>query len=102
MYSTITKDILCMMEDDDLHGITIDYCRSQCANNQHVLQLIDEFDRDLNRYSPITWYTRETFLYKMLNRALRIHDVRTLFFPLQLYSSSPSRNRFITPTVHVV
>lgn len=80
MYSAVAKEILCMMEDDDLHEHMVDFCRSQYANNQHVLKLIDEFDRDYDRYSPITWYTRETFVYKMLNRALRTNDVRTLFF----------------------
>ncbi|CAF1345521.1 unnamed protein product [Rotaria sordida] len=78
MYSTMTKEIICMMEDDNLHENMIDFCRSQYANNRHVLNLIDEFDRDYALYSPITWYTRDGFLYKMLNKALRINDIKPL------------------------
>lgn len=80
MYSTITKEIICMMENDNLHENMIDFCRSQYDNNLHVLQMIDEFDRDFQLYSPITWYTREGFLYKMLNKALRTNDIKPLFF----------------------
>ncbi|CAF1484888.1 unnamed protein product [Rotaria sordida] len=78
MYSTMTKEIICIMEDDNLHENIIDFCRSQYANNRHVLNLIDEFDRDYALYSPITWYTRDGFLYKMLNKALRINDIKPL------------------------
>ena len=78
--STLTKEIICMMEDDDLHENMIDYCRSQYANNHHVLKMIDEFDQNFEKYSPITWYTREGFLYKMLNKALRANDIKPLFF----------------------
>ena len=63
-------------------------------DDQHVLPLIDKFDRDYDRYSPITWYTRQTFLYKMLNQALRINDVRTLFF---LHNPCKNFERFNEP-----
>lgn len=80
MYSTLTKEIICMMEDDDLHENMIDFCRSQYANNPHVLKMIDEFNQNIELYSPIWWYTREGFLYKMLNKALRANDIKPLFF----------------------
>jgi hypothetical protein len=79
MYSTLTKEIICMMEDDDLHENLIEFCRSEYANNRHVLEMIDEFDRNYDSYSPISWYTRDGFLYKMLNKALRTNDIKPLF-----------------------
>ncbi|CAF0939191.1 unnamed protein product [Didymodactylos carnosus] len=38
-----------------------------------------EFERDYTHRTPIGWYTSETFLYGLLNEALRTHNVRTLY-----------------------
>jgi tetratricopeptide (TPR) repeat protein len=40
--------------------------------------VIGEFERDYDHPSPIWWYTRECFIYAMLNKALRIQDVEII------------------------
>ncbi|CAF0902157.1 unnamed protein product, partial [Didymodactylos carnosus] len=40
---------------------------------------IAEFDRDYRPDDAIKWYTKETFLYKLLNKALRTEDVNALY-----------------------
>ena len=41
--------------------------------------VIDEFENDYSSDNALWWYTRDSFLYKMLNKALRIQDIGTLF-----------------------
>jgi hypothetical protein len=36
-----------------------------------ILAVTDEFEHNYRSKSPIWWYTREFFIYQMLNRALR-------------------------------
>ncbi|CAF0992294.1 unnamed protein product [Adineta ricciae] len=40
---------------------------------------IDEFKRDYQSNAAIQWYTRDTFLYRLINQALRCEDTETLF-----------------------
>ena len=81
MYAQLLKECLLDIansENDDLTDL-IEYCRKQYAHNRHELTRIDEFERDYANHSPIWWYTRDGFLYKMLNKALRIQNVETLY-----------------------
>jgi tetratricopeptide (TPR) repeat protein len=107
MYSQLLKEILLELEDDDkTKKEFVDFCREQYADNNDELKVIDEFDRDYNKSSSIWWYTRECFIYLMLNKALRTQDVEIIirmgFFVRdlhqqieQLYSQSSNLNSFI-------
>jgi hypothetical protein len=43
------------------------------------IKVLEEFENDYNGENAINWYTRETFLYSILNRALRQHNVLLMF-----------------------
>ena len=47
-------------------------------NNAAVLRAIDEFERDYEKHSPTWWYTRDCFVYRMLNKALRTCDIEVI------------------------
>ncbi|CAF1475975.1 unnamed protein product [Adineta steineri] len=69
MYTQIFKDILLDME----HGKQAtkkftSYCRQ---NNSGSIINIDRFDKEYNPQSAIWWYTYPSFIYSMLNYALR-------------------------------
>ncbi|CAF0812822.1 unnamed protein product [Adineta steineri] len=49
-------------------------CREVFTGNSVELIVINEFERDYHPQKAIWWYTRECFIYKMLNQALRIMD----------------------------
>ena len=49
----------------------VNYCREQYSENIGELDIINEFAHDYRPDSSIWWYTRECFIYHMLNRALR-------------------------------
>ncbi|CAF1045837.1 unnamed protein product [Adineta steineri] len=42
------------------------------------LNVISEFQHDYHREQAVWWYTRECFIYQMLNRALRTLDAGTI------------------------
>lgn len=75
MYTQILKEILLVIDYDK--GSVKDftsYCRMVFADNIQELNNIERFEQEYHRRTPIWWYTAESFLYMMLNRALRILD----------------------------
>jgi len=76
MYTQILKDILLTIDFDHGHIMNfIKYCRVELAGNSIELKNVDQIKTEYCNHQPIWWYTRETFLYSMLNRALRLMDV---------------------------
>ncbi|CAF4190765.1 unnamed protein product, partial [Adineta steineri] len=76
MYTQIFKDILLDMEHDK-QAITnfTTYCRQ---NNSGSPTTIDQFENDYHNQSAIWWYTSPTFIYGMLNYALRSMEGDTI------------------------
>ncbi|CAF1160522.1 unnamed protein product [Didymodactylos carnosus] len=80
MWFQLLIEILICME----HSLTakqelINICRQQYKNNTKELTIIDEFDSDYDCSNAIWWYTRESCIYRLLNKALRIQDIDILF-----------------------
>ena len=76
MYSLLIKDILLKMNNDDsAKKDFVQFCREQCEDNQSRLSVIEEFERDYHSSSSIWWYTRDCFVYPMLNKALRMQEI---------------------------
>jgi tetratricopeptide (TPR) repeat protein len=72
MYSKILKEILLDIEHDE-HAKTefVQLLREEYRNNASQLRIIHEFERDYHPHLAISWYTRECFIYSLLNRVLR-------------------------------
>ncbi|CAF1575621.1 unnamed protein product, partial [Didymodactylos carnosus] len=56
----------------------IELCRLQYKTNEKQLQLIGIFEKEYNSKSVISWYTRDCFLYKIINRACRTENIDVL------------------------
>ena len=54
-------------------------CRQYYHDNQAMLQAIYEFAQEYVEEKCIWWYTRDTFVYRMINRALRTADLEQLY-----------------------
>ncbi|CAF3996541.1 unnamed protein product [Rotaria sp. Silwood2] len=79
MYSQLLKEILLEMEyDEKAKTEFIEFCQIQHVDNESSLHVIDEFERKYDRPSPIWWYTRDCFIYSMLNKALRTQDTEII------------------------
>ena len=76
MYTQLLKEILI---DFDYHEHALkdltDRCRGNYTNNPEELRAITEFEQKYCEQASIWWYTRECFMYKMLNGALRNLEV---------------------------
>ena len=74
------KDVIQKLpHDDQAKSEMLEACRQYYRGNHKILLLIDEFEQTYHSDSCISWYTRETFLYKLINQALRTEDVEQLY-----------------------
>ena len=80
LHSQILIDCLIKMKYD-VNDKTelISLCRQQYKENSDELNIIKQFDRDYLSDYALWWYTRDSFLYKMLNKALRVQNIHLLF-----------------------
>ena len=54
-------------------------CQEKYHNDHHEQMIIQQFQRQYSCSQALWWYTRNTFLYRMLNKALRTQDIDQLF-----------------------
>jgi hypothetical protein len=76
MYSVLFKEIILDVDDDDAKSIQdlLVYCREQQVSESEI----NDFQREYCQRSPIWMYTNESFLYRMLNKALRLLDIECM------------------------
>ncbi|CAF4046364.1 unnamed protein product, partial [Rotaria sp. Silwood1] len=54
-------------------------CRKEYQEDPIELRKIQEFEETYNTDNVIEWYTRDAFLYRLLNRALSTRDISIIF-----------------------
>jgi tetratricopeptide (TPR) repeat protein len=80
VHSLLLIDVLLRMkplETDKQELIAL--CKNEYQGNKTELDIIHEFQEKYSLKSSLWWYTRESFLYKMLNKALRKQNIVILF-----------------------
>ncbi|CAF1280312.1 unnamed protein product [Didymodactylos carnosus] len=64
-------------------------CKQIYAGNAAELRLICLFEQTYSPQNAVRWYTKSSFVYRILNKALRVQDIETLiafrFFIIDLY-----------------
>jgi tetratricopeptide (TPR) repeat protein len=74
MYSQLLKEIILNDDfpesDEETKYEMITYCRNVYKDDQDTLKILDQFEQNFFPELSIYWYTRECFLYKILNKAL--------------------------------
>ena len=79
MYSQLLKEILFEFNDDEeARRRFVEFSREHYAADRRQLNVVNEFEHHYRDHSPAWWYTRECFLYRMLNKALRDLDIDSL------------------------
>lgn len=71
--------IICEDAESDLRNDMLTWCRIHYANNQEKIHEIDEFEKSFVETHSIQWYTRYSFLTKILSRAFRTKEIDLLF-----------------------
>jgi tetratricopeptide (TPR) repeat protein len=57
----------------------IDMCKHYYRGNSKELKLIDQFEREYRSDEAILWYSKQSFVYKLINQALRTEDMDLLY-----------------------
>jgi tetratricopeptide (TPR) repeat protein len=57
----------------------INLCKNEYKGNKTQLGILREFEKDYSPDRALWWYTRESFLYKMLNKSLRVQNIDIMF-----------------------
>ncbi|CAF3122768.1 unnamed protein product [Rotaria sp. Silwood2] len=54
-------------------------CRTNYHDNESVKKNIDHFEKNYSPTKAFEWYTCDSFVYRLLNQALRIQDIDIIF-----------------------
>jgi tetratricopeptide (TPR) repeat protein len=54
-------------------------CNKEYKGNKAQLDVLRQFEKEYSSKNAFWWYTRNSFLYKMLNKALRVQNIDVLF-----------------------
>jgi len=57
----------------------VNICKHHFAGNEQQLAKIDQFEVTYESSKSIFWYTREPFVYRVLNKALRYQNIDNLY-----------------------
>ncbi|CAF4614184.1 unnamed protein product, partial [Rotaria sp. Silwood2] len=76
VWNQLLLTVLCEMKIDTKTAKSefLALCRSYYSDNKSELHNIECFDNSYNAIKAIVWYTKDSFVYKLLNKALRTHD----------------------------
>ncbi|CAF1402628.1 unnamed protein product [Rotaria sp. Silwood1] len=64
---------------DEFYHKLVDSLRTYYDGKETELKILDEFEKEYKPDRAVWWYTRNTFLYSILNRALRQHNIAVMF-----------------------
>ncbi len=80
LYSQLLIDCLIRMKPTTTDkNELVSLCKVQYKRNKSELKNIHEFEQEYSADSALKWYTRPSFLYQILNKALRIQNIDLLF-----------------------
>ncbi|CAF4106654.1 unnamed protein product [Rotaria sp. Silwood2] len=79
IHSLLLIDVLIRMKSNEADKKKlIEVCKDEYYDNEPELAVIQEFERNYKSRKSLRWYTRDAFLYRMLNKALRIQNTELL------------------------
>jgi tetratricopeptide (TPR) repeat protein len=80
LHSQILIDCLIRIKSnstDEKQLITL--CKQQYQGNHSELKIVQEFEKDYSSERALWWYTRQSFLYRVTNKALRVQNIDLLY-----------------------
>ncbi|CAF0762342.1 unnamed protein product [Didymodactylos carnosus] len=88
-YQLLVEILVYLPHTEDEKDELIQECRKYYHDNKVELNKIDEFDRTYTPDTALLWYTKECFLYRLMNKALRTGKMEVIlkfrFFIIDLY-----------------
>ena len=68
-----------MPSNSQAKKLMVSKCRDYYRRNNKELTNVDDFERNYKASDAIVWYTKDCFLYRLVNKALRTEDVEALY-----------------------
>ncbi|CAF1473296.1 unnamed protein product, partial [Adineta ricciae] len=68
------EDAVCKSKEE-----MINKCRLDCKDSTKDLENIIRFENEYTADQAIQWYTKDCFIYKLINKALRTEDIEPLY-----------------------
>jgi len=68
-----------MPRSDQAKKEMIEQCKQYYRGNHDELQIIEEFETTYTKSDTIRWYTKQCFIYRLCNKALRAEDMELLY-----------------------
>ncbi|CAF2408453.1 unnamed protein product [Rotaria sp. Silwood2] len=79
IYSQMLIDcLICMQSSSNDKNELIALCKQQYKNNPNELSIVEEFEKDYLCERSLWWYTRHSFLYRLMNKAIRMQNINLL------------------------
>ena len=76
----VFKDVVMKLShDENAKKEMLDVSRNYYRDNVQELRRIDEFEQRYRSVDAIRWYTKNSFIYRLLNKALRTEDVEQMY-----------------------
>ncbi|CAF1635837.1 unnamed protein product [Adineta ricciae] len=81
IWHQLLKEVLQKMPSGDKNAKEemLKKCRLYYRDNKKVLKDIDEFACKYSKHDAVKWYTKNGFIFKLINKALRTEDVEALY-----------------------
>ncbi|CAF1227307.1 unnamed protein product [Adineta steineri] len=80
LWFQLFKDVIQQLPRcDDAKQEMLTVCREYYRNNLRILGDVNNFDMNYDEDTCIWWYTKETFVYRLINKALRTEDIEQLY-----------------------
>lgn len=82
--------INCSKNDiNHLKQIMVEQCRIEYANDRRELYKINDFEKNCSDKNILQWYTKDSFVYRLLNKAFRTQNIQLIckfqYFLIVLY-----------------
>ncbi|CAF4706048.1 unnamed protein product, partial [Rotaria sp. Silwood2] len=78
-FQLLIEMLICMPDTDDAKTEMINECRLCYKNNNSELKKIESFEKTYCLENTIDWYTKDSFVYRLLNKALRTENIDIIF-----------------------
>jgi len=80
VHSQLLIDCLLRMKSNSIdRNELINICKNYYDGNLSQLNILNEFEQTYSPDKALWWYTRESFLCRLLNKALRMQNINLLF-----------------------
>ncbi|CAF0995776.1 unnamed protein product [Adineta steineri] len=78
-FQLLTDIMLRLYQTEFARQEMIEMCRLKYENNPTDKEKINEFESSYQHSDALEWYTKNSFLYRLLHQALRAEDIDTIF-----------------------